>query len=148
MAYVILSLIGLAAVLLVGSNWKQHKQILFISMAIVCGTVLYVIIDLNFTGGMVEKGSGSFWENIPWKEIGLYFAMVAGMAAKYFYEAIGEGNTISFRKWQFLKPMFISPLVFGAIYTQTPPSASGVFLMIFSFQNGFFWQTVLAKVRN
>ena len=148
MAYVILSLIGLAAVLFVGSNWKRNSQILFISMAIVCGTVLYIIIALSFTEGLTERGSGSFWEKIPWKEIGLYFAMVAGMAAKYFYEAIGEGNTISFKKWQFLKPMFISPLVFGAIYTQTPASASGVFLMIFSFQNGFFWQTVLAKIKN
>jgi hypothetical protein len=78
-------------------------------------------------------------------EVALYFAMVVGMAAKYFYDAIGKGNTPVIEKWQVVKPLLVSPIVFGAIYGTMDESTSSLLLLIFSFQNGFFWQTVLTK---
>ena len=72
--------------------------------------------------------------------------MVAGMAAKYLYDAIGEGNAPKLQKWQIVKPFLVSPIVFGVIYATMDESTSYLLLLIFSFQNGFFWQTVLSKV--
>ncbi len=69
--------------------------------------------------------------------------MIAGMMGKHFFDAIGEGNTLRFQKWQFIKPIFISPMVFGVIYGAIDESTSLVLLFIFAFQNGFFWQTAL-----
>jgi len=86
---------------------------------------------------------------IPWFEFMLYFVMIAGMAAKYLYDAIGEGNKIQFQKWQFIKPIFVSPLIFASIYALIEKGTSKplILLLIFSFQNGFFWQTVLYKAQ-
>jgi len=45
--------------------------------------------------------------------------------------------------WQFIAAIFVSPLIFNSVYalTQQNPETLGDFLL--SFQNGFFWQTVL-----
>ena len=109
------------------------------------GLILYIAIDLMAKPDVIKKGSASWMAEIPWFEIGLYFVMLAGMAAKYFYDAIGESNKIHFQKWQFIKPIFVSPIVFGLIYGGLAKETSIVVLLIFSFQNGFFWQTVLYK---
>ena len=146
MAYIILSIIGLVAVVLVKSNWNREKQAIFFLSMLLGGLIVYIIIDLMAKPDVIEKGPASWVAEIPWFEIGLYFVMLAGMAAKYFYDAIGEGNEIHFRKWQFIKPIFISPIVFGLIYGGMGEGTSVVLLLIFSFQNGFFWQTVLYKV--
>lgn len=145
MAYLILSILGLIAVLLVKSDSNRKKQVIFIFAVIVGGSIAYIIIDLMMRPDVIEKGPSSMLSEIAWLEISLYFVMLAGMAAKYFYDAIGEGNTIQFQKWQFMKPIFVSPIVFGAIFVAMDESTSALLLLIFSFQNGFFWQTVLNK---
>jgi hypothetical protein len=81
----------------------------------------------------------------PWFEVSLYFVMLLGMAAKYCYDAIGEGSDLNFQKWQLFKPMLVSPLVFGAIYGNMGEQTPRLLLLIFSFQNGFFWKTILDK---
>jgi hypothetical protein len=144
-AYIILSIIGLVALILVKSNWNRKKQIIFFFSVLIGGLSVYIIIDLMAKPDVIEKGPASWMAEIPWFEMGLYFIMLAGMVAKYFYDAIGEGNQIRFQKWQFFKPIFISPIVFGIIYGSIGKETSVLLLLIFSFQNGFFWQTVLHK---
>jgi len=98
--------------------------------------------------GVIEKATSSFWSQIPWIEVGLFFSMLVGMAAKYFYDAVdamGRRKKISFYKWQFFKPMLVSPIVFGTVYANIQQNTSSILLLIFAFQNGFFWQTVLNK---
>ena len=146
MAYIFLTVFGVLAVLFVSPQWPGRKALPFILSFIVAGGTIYSISEVFFLSEseIISKGEGSI-EGIPWLEIALYFVMLAGMMSKYFFDAIGDGNIINFQKWQFIKPIFISPIVFGVLYSATDQSTSVVLLIIFAFQNGFFWQTVLNK---
>jgi hypothetical protein len=95
----------------------------------------------NITRG----GVVSFLTLIPWREISLYFVMLVGMAAKYLFDAIDKTNKIEFKKWQLFKPMLISPIVFGVVYGSIGENTPLLMNLIFAFQNGFFWQTVLNR---
>ena len=145
MAYIILSLLGLSAVLFVRLAWRPNTQIIFILAVIIIGFALYLFLDATFlkNGRIIHKGFNQ--HALPWFEASLYFVMLLGMAAKYFYDAIGEGNTFNFQKWQLIKPMLVSPIVFAAIYGMLAEESSKLLLLTFSFQNGFFWKTVLDR---
>ncbi|MBN2090701.1 hypothetical protein JW964_13905 [candidate division KSB1 bacterium] len=148
MVYLILTITGIVATLLVKKAWSQKTQIIFILLALVLCLVLFFSIKFIFqTYDIVEKGDSSLFSQIPWLEIALYFIMILGMAGKYFFDLIGttKKNKIIINKWQLIKPLFISPLVFGTIYASIESITSIVLLVIFAFQNGFFWQTVLNK---
>jgi len=146
MFYIILSLIGIAAVVALRQTWKQQFKIFFVLAAIIIGSVVLVLTNYGYliSKGFILKGSPII-DEVPWIEIGVYFAMLLGMAAKYFYDAIGEGNKIVIQKYQLIKPFLVSPIVFGMIYGGLGENTPALMLLIFSFQNGFFWQTVLVK---
>ncbi len=149
MIYIILSVIGILALLAVQPKWNENTQVIFVVSSIFIGlaTCLATWFILENTG-VIEKGISSFWSQIPYLEIGLFFSMIVGMAAKYFYDAadaMGRKKKIVFHKWQFFKPMLVSPIVFGTIYANIQQNTSAILLLIFAFQNGFFWQTVLNK---
>ena len=148
MSYLILSALGIIATLIVSSTWGQKRQLSFILAVIVCGAslLLGIFLILDYTG-FIEKGGTSFWAKVPWREIVLYFSMLGGMAAKYMYDWIenAKARKRSFRKWQLFKPMFVSPIIFGTIYGTIDPKTSMILLLVFAFQNGFFWQTILQK---
>jgi hypothetical protein len=142
MNYVILSLIGIVAVLVLKSDWNWKQQMGFILSAIIIGSIVLVIIEkLNSN---IHKGPPSA-DDISWFEMFSYLCMVAGMAARYFFDAFGKGNKFRFQKKQFFRPLLISPIVFGIVYLSMDENTSKPLLLIFSFQNGFFWQTVLNK---
>ena len=147
MAYLFLTVLGVVAVLLVGSQWPGRKALTFILFILIAGGIGFSLIDLFFLsdGDTIAKGPEAF-KGISWFDMALYFVMIAGMMAKYLFDAIGDTDDINFQKWQFLKPILISPIVFGVIYSAIDQATSGLLLFIFSFQNGFFWQTVLKKV--
>jgi len=137
MAYIGLTFLGIIAVLLVRAGWTPQKQLTVILAVLLGGALLAVFGEQVLqSGGLITKGPGE--DGITWVEPTLYLAMIAGMMAKYFFDAIGDGNAINFQKWQFIKPIFISPIVFGVIYSAIDQSTSGLLLIIFSFQNGFF----------
>ena len=145
MAYIILSIIGLIAILCVRTIWKKSAQISFILSMLLVGLVGFIILETNLLRGNGTIDKGAALSDIPWFEISLYFVMLLGMAAKYCYDAIGEGSNLNFQKWQLFKPMLVSPMVFGAIYGNMGDQTPRLLLLIFSFQNGFFWKTVLDK---
>ena len=146
MTYIALSIIGILAVIAVRQIWKQKVQIIFVLSALVLGLGLFLFVDLFFieSKDVMEKGT-TLGTRIPWLEISLYFIMLVGMASKYFFDAIGKGNKIKFQKWQFLRPILVSPMVFGVIYGNAGEDIPIMLFLIFAFQNGFFWQTVLNK---
>jgi hypothetical protein len=148
MIYITMSLIGIAAVVALRQKWTQNFKIFFVLMTIILGSILLVLANYSYliSKGFIVKGS-SIIDEIPWIEIGLYFAMLLGMVAKYLYDAIGEGNKIVIRKYQLIKPFLVSPIVFGMIYGGLSENSPALILLIFSFQNGFFWQTVLIKAK-
>lgn len=146
--FIVLSIVALLAMLLVKKDWRQNKQIIFVCTIIIVGAVVYALIDVFFLQPGGTKGEENFFSKIPWLEIGLYFVMLIGMASKYLFDAIGDKNRkkIKFNKWQFLKPFLVSPMIFAAVLSIIPGSGSVFLLLIFSYQNGFFWQTILYKI--
>jgi hypothetical protein len=146
--FIVLSVVALLAMLLVKKDWRQKKQIIFVCIIIIVGAVAYTLIDVFVLQPGDPRGEENFFSKIPWLEIGLYFVMLMGMASKYLFDAIGERNIrkIKFNKWQFIKPFFVSPMIFAAVLSIIPESGSVFLLLIFSYQNGFFWQTILYKI--
>lgn len=147
MIYIVLSIIGIVALWLVRLEWSKKGQITFILTVLIGGLVLFLCADFFFLQpqDVTQRGLSSFLTQLPWFEIGLYFVMLAGITAKYFFDAIGKGNKIEFQKWQLLKPMLVSPIVFGVVYGSIGESTPLLLNSIFAFQNGFFWQTVLNR---
>lgn len=146
MVYIALSIAGIIAVGIVRPEWSKKAQIIFILAVIAVGLVLFVGADFLFfwPQDVTHRGVFSFLAQIPWLEISLYLLMLAGMAAKYLFDAIGgQGRKPKFNKWQLFRPMLISPIVFGVIYGNIGESTPLLLNLIFAFQNGFFWQTVL-----
>ena len=97
---------------------------------------------------VIHKEVGDALVSLPWQDFGMFFSMLLGMASKYLFDRIGEKKRrrIAFNKWQFLKPFLVSPIIFGTILTQVPENMPVFTLMILSYQNGFFWHTLLYKV--
>lgn len=86
----------------------------------------------------------------------MFAAMLLGMAAKYLWEAIErrrdkiknskqEGSRISldFDFWDFVQPVLVSAIVFSAVLTANRQISFDA--VLFSFQNGFFWQSVFTR---
>lgn len=148
MIYLILSLSGVIATSVIKSTWSLKRQVSFILSALFLVLIIFWGIDFMLeNSSIIEKTDSSVWDKIPWFDIILYFTMIMGMAAKYFYDVIGVSRRkkIIIRKWQLIRPFFISPLVFGALYSYLDQTSSEMLLLIFAFQNGFFWQTILCK---
>ena len=146
--FIVLSIVALLALLLVKKDWRQKKQIIFVCTTIILSALAYALIDVFFLQPGGRKGEENFFSKIPWLEIGLYFVMLIGMASKYLFDAIGEKNRrkIKFNKWQFIKPFLVSPMIFAAVYSIITEIGSAFLLLMFSYQNGFFWQTILYKI--
>jgi hypothetical protein len=150
MAYIVSTLIGWLAVIGVKRAWPERKQVLFILMVMAVGVLGYLAVDILLLEDqtVISKGAREILANLPWKDMGMFFAMVLGMASKYLFDVIGEKKRrrIAFNKWQFLKPFLVSPIIFGAILSQVPENISAFMLFLISYQNGFFWHTLLYKV--
>jgi len=149
MAYIVLTLTGWLAVIIVKKEWPGAKQVLFILSVLAAAMLGYLAVDilLLVDGTVIPKGVGEILANLPWKDMGMFFAMLLGMASKYLFDLIGEKSRrrITFNKWQFIKPFLVSPIIFGAILFQVPENISAFMLFLISYQNGFFWHTLLYK---
>ena len=78
--------------------------------------------------------------------IHLFFWMLLGMAANYLWELFKNDKEWSdIRLTQLLLPFFVSPLVFYSIWVLASKEQVAFVLVLVAFQNGFFWQVVLAK---
>ena len=148
MSYILLVVAGLLAITLVKKDWEAGKQILFIIIFIAAGAVIYSVLLVFYPGhddGIIIKGDISILSRIPFHDIGLYFIMLLGMASKYLYDAIGDKKRkkITFNKWQFIKPFLVSPIIFISVYSLISKTTPDLLIFVFSYQNGFFWQTLL-----
>jgi hypothetical protein len=149
MAYIVLTLIGMIAILMVKKEWPGGKQVRFILAVLLVGLLGYLAVDILVLedGTVISKGAGEILANLPWQDLGMFFSMLVGMASKYLFDVIGEKNRrrIAFNKWQFLKPFLVSPIIFVTILSQVPGNIPAFMLFIISYQNGFFWHTLLYK---
>lgn len=95
-----------------------------------------------------------WYTDTPWKQVLSFGAMLCGMGAKYLWDLIeirrnknsklatGEPrHTLEFDAWDFVQPLLVAGIVFsGVLAAQREMNLTG---FLFSFQNGFFWQSVL-----
>jgi hypothetical protein len=71
----------------------------------------------------------------------LFVMMIAGILANYFW-VNGFGSSLDLTK--FWKRIVISPIIFLVVYVEAAKQARGLVPVLVAFQNGFFWQTILA----
>lgn len=76
--------------------------------------------------------------------IGVYVAMVAGMVAKTLFDHFTGGSGWAWRR--VIIPMLVSPLIYGTVFKIVRGSSETVLMLIFGFQNGFFWQDVFGRI--
>jgi hypothetical protein len=80
-----------------------------------------------------------------------YFAlMLLGAFASERYKffsanALAGGNFLKQISYAYLyRSLLVSPIIFGAVVTYIGRDANVVMAAIFSFQNGFFWETIFS----
>jgi hypothetical protein len=89
---------------------------------------------------IVSKGNNTV-NNIEY--IYLFLSMILGMISHYFFHEF-EKVRFEFKFKKMIRPLLISPIVFSSIYYISNESKEITLLLyLFSFQNGFFWQTIL-----
>jgi hypothetical protein len=86
----------------------------------------------------------------------LFVVLLLGMNAKYLWDLIEERQKqnakllpgsarvgLAFDFWDFVKPLLVAAIVFEAVAGVQHTLSRAV--LVGSFQNGFFWQTVFQK---
>lgn len=95
------------------------------------------------------KGSAlSGQDVVPWVGLVYFLSMVLGMFAHSTWDAISKrrnGQPPSFDKWLYLRPALVAPIIFIAVLKLVGGNSFDFAALLLSFQNGFFWQTVLSK---
>jgi len=146
MVFIFLTIMGIFSILFIKPTWNSKWRFSFICNFLIITLFTFLVINyLSQNSDIIEKGGISFIDFIPWLDICLYFMMIAGMIAKYIFDWISEvekNRQTVFSKLQLMKPMLISPIVFASVYSSMGKIESTLLLFIFSFQNGFFWQTI------
>ena len=131
------------------------KRVLFLSACLFPFLGCY-LASYFYPGGLLLAQSATGSSGDPWHIILLALVMIVGIFSSFVFEKARvskrEGVPISlhlaeiFGDFQFIAALFVSPLIFNSIYalTKQNPETLGDFLL--AYQNGFFWQTVLAGV--
>ena len=103
--------------------------------------------------------------SVPWfarspvREAILFGTMGLGMIARMLSLAIEERRkarakaptkpppSLALDTWDVLYPFLSSAITFGALLEATTGRNLDLMLLLFAFQNGFFWQTVLGAAK-
>jgi hypothetical protein len=153
-------LLGLALVLSIGVMFLRWK--LWVRFALIiglCAIELFVVVTITSQSyGAVPRGGSSWWNATPWKEGILLVAMIAGMFLRVVWDAVeeyrrkaklrGKAAGPMFDFWDFASPAIVSLLVFQPVLSMGGDQPMSVKLALFSLQNGFFWNTIFAKIRH
>jgi hypothetical protein len=72
--------------------------------------------------------------------------MVVGILSRYYWDLLGRSQHFSDTNvTDLIRPLFVSPLVFFPLWSQTSRAAKTFATLLVAFQNGFFWQAVFEK---
>ena len=152
----LLSLCGmtLAILAILGTGWKARIKTPLVAVIALASLVL--LIGFYQTGPVLKGEPAPLWALSPWRELALLLTLLLGMSAKYLWDLIelrrtknaalksGEPKAdIEFDLWNFLQPFLVAALVFSGVLANVKEFTAASF--IFSFQNGFFWQSVLKQ---
>jgi hypothetical protein len=141
--------VGFLLVLLIASFWRSglSRPLTLLGAALVgflvwCALLLVErLLSVHF---LAQEGVSS--ETSSSTALAYFAAVVAGMLAQTVWDALQKrqpNQAPAFDKWEFVKPGLVAPIVFIAVYQTISEPAFKVVTLLFAFQNGFFWQTVL-----
>lgn len=145
---------GLATGVFLFAIWQRAPRWL---RALTTGSFAALLVVM-FVTRPSELGPTPWVQKSPWREIAFFLAMASGTAARYLTKAIEDrrkvqaNSSVRRRKvplhldaWEFAYPYFFSVLTFGALLGQIQGKGVDLATIILSFQNGFFWQTLLGS---
>jgi hypothetical protein len=134
--------------------WKRIAAIVVIS-GLGAGVVLFAQAAGWMPTGMT-RGSDR-WNSTPIKESILLLALLAGMFLRVVWDAVesyrarkAAGERVKrpvFDKWDFVVPALIALLVFQPVLSMGGGQPMSIQLALFSLQNGFFWNSLFARIR-
>jgi uncharacterized membrane protein len=132
-----------------GTASASVKPYLMVMTAGVAVSIISWLVFHFFWPRLYPRVEGQ--ENAPWW-VGLsYFgAMLVGMAAHTAFYSIRSrrrGRAPVFDPWAFVEPALVAPIIFLAVRGFIPDEQFTFEALLFSFQNGFFWQTVWGEMR-
>jgi hypothetical protein len=148
MVYIALAAVSLLSCVVLSRKWALWKRIAAVAFTVTAAFVIcYLLLPPDVLGP----------DNESWKaEVVLFFTLLIGMSAKYFWDLIEERQkqnsklpagsrkvALAFDFWDFVKPLLVSVIVFEAIAGAHHSLSRAA--LVGSFQNGFFWQTVFQK---
>jgi hypothetical protein len=129
--------------------WRRVGEGLFhISLLVACGGAYIFLFQ---TGPQVQPKSDqpSQWAFL----VVLYACTVIGMLSNYLYNrfAAAQESRRPFDFWNFVAPVFLSPVVFCPLYNAFVSagvdlgtfSASKLMIFFVAFEQGFFWKDFL-----
>ncbi len=88
---------------------------------------------------------------LRWRTVAFFIAMLAGVVCGEFHrQAITRGGTAgilraTFRSTRLIAGLAASPIVFGVVYVLCRAHPDALLAGLLSFENGFFWNTVLGR---
>jgi hypothetical protein len=76
--------------------------------------------------------------------IAVYLMMIFGMAAKVAFDHLTKGTPSEWRN--VVIPLLVSPMIYDFVFKAVKGSNETVLMLIFGFQNGFFWQDIFGQL--
>jgi hypothetical protein len=119
---------------------------------VLLSAVAAAVISTSLTGLPDIQSKGGGVPSRPWLLVGLMYAsMVLGTLAQAFYFRAGQANWSSVSEW--VKPVLVSPVIFIPLISSYQTALSHVedfgigelMMLLFAFQNGFFWRAIFDK---
>ena len=74
----------------------------------------------------------------------VFLVMMGGMVAKTMFDHLTL--TTPFRWEAFVIPLLVSPIIYGAIFQIVRSAHEPLLMLVFGFQNGFFWQDIFSRL--
>ncbi len=153
--------IGLLILLILRDLWQinraakttlEYKHGLGILLVVLTVFITITLLIILTTLLRSTESMGTTENPIPWLTVALlYIAMLAGIAAQYFFFA-EEGDNFQLRA--FVKPFLASPVLFiplassyqEALHPFEAFSMADLMMLLAAFQNGFFWKIVFDRL--
>ncbi|MGA7687072.1 MAG: hypothetical protein WCC32_19180 [Terriglobales bacterium] len=124
-------------------RFRAYKRMLLELIPLVVLLVLDVLIASK-SAGYVAFGEG----NSPIVVVIIMFvAILLGIAARYVFYLAGKPSWLDLAKPLCISPILLLPLIGSLEATSTLNPLQIISLALLAFQNGFFWQAVLAQAK-
>lgn len=143
-SYIVISTIAFCLFLIL--DLTQNKKHSFIATS---KLLIVLVVALLFASLRLFIQIRHVWmaQRVPYEELRplfLYITMLVGMFCKYLWDYTAPKTRRKFNYKLFLRPVIISPIVFSVVWVAMGNKTSFI-TFFFSFQNGFFWQTILER---